>query len=164
MKNIIFLDIDGVLNNYNADPALRSKSRCGNFTGIDKDKTLRLAKIVNETNAYLILVSTWKTGWVSYEYEYNDFYHIKYLKNHLWKKGKLKIIDITKEQDTSMRGHGIKKYLSGLLNVKNWIVLDDEIFPDYEELNILPHLIKIDGNIGLTDKDVDAAIKILQEK
>ena len=47
----IFLDIDGVLNCNGVNGKGRSKSRCGAFLGIDKDKTQRLAKIVRETNA-----------------------------------------------------------------------------------------------------------------
>ena len=77
----IFLDIDGVLN------ASNSKSYCGKFLGIDKDKTQRLARIVNKTNSILILSSSWKVGWEPRKrydlYTPPIYYHAKYLNNHL---------------------------------------------------------------------------------
>ena len=89
----IFLDIDGVLNNFSTDKQTRSKSRCGALIGIDKDKVKRLAKIIEKTNAILILISSWKMGWEpkgNYTVDrFNSNYHAKYLDNHLKKKGKL---------------------------------------------------------------------------
>ena len=161
----IFLDIDGVLNANGNTKATRSKSRCGQLLGIDKDKVKRLAKIVNNTNAILILISTWKVGWQPHR-NYTireDFsnYHAKYLDNHLKKKGNLIITDKTKEKNLERRGMGIKSYLVLHPEITDWIVLDDEIFSDYQEYNILPHLIKTDASIGLTDENAAAAIQML---
>ena len=49
----IFLDIDGVLNN-------------GTGPFLHEDKVKLLSEIIEETNAKIILVSSWKDGW------YND--------------------------------------------------------------------------------------------
>ena len=165
--NAIFLDIDGVLNSN-----INSKSHCGDFAGIDKDKVTRLAKIVRETNSIIILISSWKNGWQpnrKYKVdEYNIYnipysnYHAKYLDNHLRKKGNLIITDKTKERNPEMRGTGIRNFLSEHPDIKNWVVLDDEIFYDYREQNIIPHLIKINPEYGLTDNDAETAIKMLQ--
>lgn len=162
----IFLDIDGVLNCYN------SKSRCGNCLGIDKDKTQILSKIVKTTSADLILTSSWKIGWEPYPHYKQlerqgiyDFYiswsHAKYLNNHLKNKGNLTCKDKTRETDLRNRGQGIKEYLDLHPEYTKWIVLDDEIFEDYSKYNILPHLIKTNPEYGLTEKDADAAITIL---
>lgn len=167
----IFLDIDGVLNGYGIDEEHRSKSRCGAFTGIDKDKTQRLAKIVRKTDAILILTSSWKIGWEpkgNYTvektdiYSYSSNYHAKYLDNHLKKKGKLVITDKTRERNLNYRGMGIKEYLLRHPEITEWIVLDDEIFPDYYERKIMPHLLQTNPNWGLTDEDADVAIKMLR--
>ena len=163
----IFLDIDGVLNSYGKE----SKSRCGNYTGIDKDKVQRLAKIVQETDAILILTSSWKMGWepkgkyTVYKYgvyEPATNYHAKYLDNHLKKKGKLILTDKTRERNLAERGNGIKAYLTQHPEITDWIVLDDEIFSDFKEHGILPHLLQTNYLYGLTDDDAEIAIKMLK--
>ena len=55
---IIFLDIDGVLNYRGC----KSKSPSGCY-GIEQDKVKLLKNIVEQTNAKLVLTSTWKTDW-----------------------------------------------------------------------------------------------------
>ena len=169
----IFLDIDGVLNCFNTDKRIRSKSRCGSFLGIDKDKTQRLATIVKETGAILILTSSWKIGWEpkgnytvdKYDiYEEATNYHAKYLDNHLKKKGKLVITDKTRERNLNQRGMGIKAYLAQHPEIKDWIVIDDEVFYDFEHYKIFPHLVHTDPQFGLTDADVTAAIMMLNGK
>lgn len=161
----IFLDIDGVLNNFNTNKKYRSKSRCRGLIGIDKDKTKRLAKIVQETNSILILTSSWKIGWEPKLNEINTLnYHAKYLNNHLRRKGKLFITDKTREYNLNYRGMGIKEYLIRHPEITEWIVLDDEIFPDYEYYKILPHLIQTDSQFGLTDAEATAAIMMLKGK
>ena len=163
MSNAIFLDVDGVLN------CNTSKSRCGNYLGIDKDKVKRLASIVEATSADIILTSTWKLGWCrnpapnsipSYDAPVFDK-AAKYLNNHLWKKGKLVVRNKTKERDLNYRGSGIRNYLDNHPEVTGWVVLDDFIFPDFEYRDILPHLILTDSNIGLTDEDANFAIEII---
>ena len=166
----VFLDIDGVLNNFNKDKKIRSKSRCGNLLGIDKDKVQKLARIVNQTDAEIILTSTWKMGWEPHRKYYyapvvNGYnYHAKYLDTHLQKKGNLTIKDKTRESDLIDRGMGIRMYLRAHPEIRYWVVLDDEIFPDFKERGIFPHLVKTDSLIGLTDADADAAIKILNNQ
>lgn len=56
---------------------------------------------------------------------------------------------------------GIKAYLSAHPKITNWIVLDDEIFIDFEERGIIPHLVKTNPTLGLTDNDAETAIKML---
>ena len=169
--NAIFLDIDGVLNANGTDVFTRSKSRCGSFLGIDKDKVKRLATIVKETDAILILSSSWKIGWEpNHKYKVNSYdrydpcssYHAKYLDNHLKKKGGLVVSDKTTERNLAQRGMGIKAYLLAHPEITNWIVLDDEIFYDFQERGIMPHLVKTDPTYGLTDADAEAAIKMLK--
>ena len=54
---VIFLDVDGVLNDQ------ASNSKCGFYTGIDDKKVKRLRAIVEATNAKIVLVSSWKKHW-----------------------------------------------------------------------------------------------------
>lgn len=59
---------------------------------------------------------------------------------------------------------GIKAYLTLHPEITNWIVLDDEIFIDFEERGIMPHLVKINPIYGLTDNDAETAIKMLNSQ
>ena len=158
---------DGVLNCYGTNKETRSKSKCGNYIGIDKDKTKRLARIVKETDAILILSSSWKIGWEPkgrYKTEGIFSYHAKYLDNHLKKKGGLILNNKTRERNLNERGMGIKAYLILHPEITDWIVLDDEIFPDFQIHGIFPHLIKTDPLFGLTDECAEVAIKMLNNQ
>ena len=133
-------------NNCSTDKKTRSKSNCGSYVGIDKDKTKLLAKIVKETDAILVLSSSWKIGWEpkgDYNKESVYNYHAKYLDNHLKKKGGLVLQDKTRERNLDERGMGIKAYLILHPKITNWIVLDDEIFADFQIRGIMPHLVKV---------------------
>lgn len=154
---VIFLDIDGVLN------SVKSKSRYDGYIGIDNSKVKLLKEIIKETNAKIVLTSTWKKHW---EKDSNLICHhdAKYLNNKLRKQG-LFILDKTIDNDSN-RGEGIHNWIKEY-NVSNWVVLDDEIFKDYEEYGILKHLVKTEfydkNGGGLQESHVEEAIRILSE-
>lgn len=105
-----------------------------------------------------MLVSTWKIGWHKGNNEHRDNL-ANYLDKRLAEEG-LTILDKT-EGSVSDRGAGIVDWLSKH-HVESWIVLDDEIFKDYEACGIMPHLVKTsfyDG--GLKEKHVEMAIGML---
>ncbi len=162
---VIFLDVDGVLNCETSESYVITEDGQV-FTGIDKDKVKRLASIVAATGADIVLSSSWKNGW----YTSNGLLfgsttlsnHAKYLRNHLYKKGKLFIRDKT---PNSYRGRGneIIFWLKTHPQTKAWVVLDDEEWFDFYEYDeILRHWVKTDYNVGLTDDDATAAIQILK--
>ncbi len=159
----IFLDVDGVLN------CSTSKSFChddlyGIITGIDSDKVKRLAKIVEITGAEIILSSDWKDGWNKY-YTGRRPSHVKYLDNHLYKKGKLTIKDKTPNTSKGswFRGNEILTYLRSHPDITDYVILDDTFFEDFSTKEISEHLVLTDHKVGLTDFDVEKAIKILGE-
>lgn len=152
---LIFLDIDGVLNCQN------SRTKCMGFIGIDDDKVKRLKQIVDATDAKIILCSSWKNGWepVFKDEQREDGHYI----DRKMKRQGLKIINKTDDKGSD-RGAGIKKFLENFKSVDSWIVLDDEVFDDYEELGIMPHLVQTDfynDNGGIQEEHVQLAIKIL---
>ena len=99
-------------------------------------------------------------------YDKFEYPHAKYLDDHLWKKGKIKITNKTPTMfdETKMRGRSIKAYLSLHPGYKNWVVLDDILFSDYAETGIYPHLVLTDPQFGLTDDDAAAALRILKNE
>ena len=161
MCKVIFLDVDGVLN------CATSKSSCydtvcGVVTGIDSDKVKRLAKIVEATGAEIVLSSDWKDGWSKY-YTSSKPSHAKYLDNHLYKKGRLTIKDKTPNTNKGswFRGEEILAYLRSHKDVENYVILDDTFFEDFSIKEISEHLVLTEYKVGLTDDDVEKAIKIL---
>lgn len=148
---IIFLDVDGVLNSNDTEDVFHG------FIGLDYSGIKLLREIVDATGAEIVLVSSWKHRWYKDNKELQDSL-ANYLDQRLAEEG-LKIID--KTEGMSDRGVGIVAWLSEH-PTESWIVLDDEIFGDYEECGIMPHLVKTsfyDG--GLKDKHVELAVKML---
>ena len=152
-RKFIFLDIDGVLN-YQG-----SNARCGGFLGIDDSKVEILAKIVKETGAKIILVSTWKEFWFRSDKDEQDEL-ANYLDRKLKRHG-LKIIDKTYDHIYN-RGQGISNWLyknvfTEAVQTCSWIVIDDEVFEDYDKY-VGRHLVKTSFSRGLTWGDADVAI------
>ena len=154
---IIFLDIDGVLNEE------KSRSRCLGYRGIDDKKVENLAKIVKATGAKIVLISTWKDDWRK-----TDKTHQGMMANYLDKKLKkqgLTILDKTESVDKASgfhlsRGEGILEYLS-THTVEKYVILDDYQF-DYDGCGLTENYVKTDEQKGgLTDELSQKAIEIL---
>ena len=170
MNKFIFLDIDGVLNSlqiYHDDP--KHAPNCHGLMGIENCKVKLLSQIVQATDAEIILVSSWKRCFVSYmrhrETKEVGSYDAcgKYLYNklsaeHLHIKG----TTLNYEVNSGTRGQGIQAFLKAHPS-DAWVVLDDEIFDDYETYDIISHLVKTNDYTGLTEENVQEAIKKLNE-
>lgn len=150
LNKVIFLDVDGVLN----DRFTEDRTPDG-FIGLNHSMIDHLKAIVDQTGASVILVSTWKDEWdVNPDERSNDG---EYLHDMLLGHG-IRIFDKTQD-NTSDRGHGIVRYLQSHPEIQKWIVLDDEVFFDYEECGIMDHLVKTRyGFGGLTNQLAKEAI------
>ena len=73
---IIFLDVDGVLN------CKSTPDRCYGYIGIEDEKVNHLKRIVEETSAKIVLISSWKEYWKKNPYKS----HQDCLANYLDKK------------------------------------------------------------------------------
>ena len=157
---LIFLDIDGVLNNE------FTPDRCDGFLGIEDRYVENLKKIVDsDKDVRIVLSSTWRLGYTRYGYKLE--HHQEYLENKLSKQG-LKIYDVTPEMTRSgeSRGREINQWLEDhkYLDVEQWVVLDDEYFYDFDTYNIIPHWISTNPFVsggGLNNKKVEQAIRVL---
>ena len=153
---IIFLDVDGVLNNS------RSKENFENMAGCETAKIKLLRKIVKATDAILVLSSDWRISES----------HFKYLNARLNKHG-LRISSQTPVLKRSHRGFEINSWLrkNDDLNIESWIIIDDEIFTDFYSFDdehgrpYIDHLVLTNDfytpNGGLSQEDVDEAIELL---
>lgn len=162
---VIFLDIDGVLN-Y---PSWYSDDRNpGNLNGREGDLDPlcidRVIKICEETSAKVVISSDWKLAWVgtkirlsgmglseNYVIDKTPDYVINRLDPHTY---------FTKDQSgyELSRGHEIDLWLSAHPECTNYVILDDRT--DFTE-DQQPHFIKVDGDTGLTDDNVEIAIMTL---
>lgn len=153
---IIFLDVDGVLNTE------KSRSRCGNYIGIDNDKLLRVKRIVIETGAKIVLVSTWKQNWE--RLQGRKIYRDKsadYLDRKFRKIG-LTVYDKTSdwvEGKYLSRGEGVLEYIYRK-RIKTFAIIDDYQF-DYDGCGLTDCYVKINNKIGITDENVQQAMGIL---
>jgi len=138
--NLIFLDIDGVLNSehfYQITPYYT-------WDLFDPVCVILLNKLIKENNAFLIISSDWRKT-----------YGISQIRD-IFKQNKIKgtIIDCTSIEFNKEKG--INEYLKKLskkLKV-NYIVLDDE------KLNI-NNLVQTNLKYGFSFKDYEKASKIL---
>lgn len=154
---IIFADVDGVLN---CEDTL---DRCGYYIGIEDAKVKQLKKIVDATDAKIVLSSTWRLGFDNKGHRLEQA--AEYLTNKL-AKCDLKIFDMTKDYN-HQRGKEIHEWLTRHPEVDQWVVLDDEWFPDFNYYGIGSHHVQTwmytsRGEGGLTDSAVEEAIKILK--
>ena len=152
---VIFLDVDGVLN-FASTEARTSSGALGIATAPVKN----LRDIVKATGAYIVLTSTWKDEWNFNEDDCSP--DGLYLVRKLKREG-LHILDKTQDMVLN-RGQGIQEWLNKHKGVESWVVLDDEIFPDYEARGIMPHLVQTSfGTDGLNKTLAAKAIDILNK-
>lgn len=172
---VLFLDIDGVLNSDNwfgyrlyciknnmYDRVLNfidtnDENTEHKLTMIDDRAIANLNRIVEETGCKVVLSSSWRS---SQESENVFTQYILKLKGF-----KYELYDVTprlwhKEFGTQ-RGEEIHSWInkeSEKNEIESYVILDDDSDMLPEQMN---NFIHVDSNIGLTDKDVFTAIKIL---
>lgn len=137
----IFLDIDGVMNTS------ESWSLSLNQQILD-EKVMLLKQIVDKTDAKIVISSSWRS--------FNRHMEVVIEK---FSKYDLYIYSITpKLGGNNQRGDEIRKWLKYNPKFDSFVILDDDSdMKEYTET----HLIKTDYNIGLTQKQVDKAISML---
>jgi hypothetical protein len=155
---VIFLDIDGVLNNEQTN----AKSPDG-YIGIGNTLLKRLSSIVKETNARIVLSSTWKSEWDKNESLCSN--DGKYMVKKFRQLGLLvfdKIEDI--DNSLSTRGAAIMKYLEYHSEVEEWVVIDDDEFDFAKYPEIMDRFVHTDHLKGLVEEDVKKAIELLSKE
>ena len=159
---VILLDIDGVLNCAKSNSRIPSPEEPNVwYVGIDSDKMRNLVKIVQETDAKIVLTTTWRDHYEVGAYKQMDPVG-KYMNNKFRKFG-LKIYDKIEPGKRFNRGIGAKRWLEEHPEVIDFVILDDEEMGYYTDYDLFdPHFVKTlwDGH-GLTENCANAAIKIL---
>jgi len=171
MMKVIFLDIDGVLNNENT---FIKKYKEFSSTGkiipeIDMQMVMRLKQIVNATGAVIVLSSSWKLGW-----DINFTKCSQHCKDLIliFSEYNLKIFDKTPNIEHGNRQREIKEWLKNHPETEKFVILDDEttflmdfVGKQLVKTSILPDgvmLTNMKDTTGLQEKHVKEAIKILE--
>ena len=159
---IIFLDIDGVLNPSVNIWMRKKKGESTNSNNIilPGDKIYRLKRIVNSTNASIVMSSSWRLGFKSATFEPSKSYQNAY--NQLARYG-IYMIGWTPLHKDRNRGIEIQWWLNQFYEtnhyIPNYVIIDDNI-RDLLELHS-GHIIKTTTILGLQDEHVNIAISIL---
>lgn len=149
--NVVFLDVDGVLNTLSA----KERSPMG-YIGIQKSKVRILHTILKQNDASLVLTTSWKRSWSRSVPELSMNEDARYMVEQF---ADADVFACDKTNDDGFdRGQGIAEWLHTHPH-KGWIVLDDEIFHDYRDYGIFAHLIRtsIAPNGGLKEKHIRIA-------
>ena len=164
MHKVLFLDIDGVLNTKEFHSKMKKDTPKDEYGyAFDPVAVANLKHIIEETDAEIVISSSWK------------FHGVAKLRK-MWKQRNLPghILDITPNtvsdeillnanlDDMELgvcRGNEIKEWLSMHKGeVSNYVIIDDfdDLLPEQEE-----HAVLTETLIGLTERDAENAIKIL---
>jgi len=152
----MFLDIDGVLNNY------FTKETVEGFTFVSNDKIQMLKEILDKTGAQIVLTSYWRIGWDNTnKIEKRSREQVGYFNALKERLDKFGIEIMSRTEKLSNRGQEIDAWLKGWNGeiVESYVVLDD-----MDEENIYPHdhrLVQTHLSRGLTIINVQNAIDML---
>ena len=164
MNNIIFLDIDGVLNYKDFFKEMKSirvnyskylnddvtKKILIKLLDIDYNKLNLLKELIDETNSSVVITSSWRNLTI-----------YPFLEEYLINMG-IPIIDTTKYLD-GRREIEIKEYFY-THEVDNYLIIDDDLFKTYDE-ELFSHFIHTNFyHNGLTENDVYEGIYKLKKK
>lgn len=153
IDKVIFLDIDGVLNYtlwYIDD------RNPGNLNGQEGDLDPlcidKINKLCEETGAKIVISSDWRI-----HYGYKDRLELAGLKNIIGHTP-ITIFD-TYGTYHFTRGEEIQMWLEWHPNINKYVIIDDRTDFTNEQKQFF---VKVDSDIGLTDKDIQLAKNILK--
>lgn len=157
--NIIFLDIDGVLNTERFQTIQVKNCECDwheaqfNFDPICMNN---LKEIINKFDAYVVITSTWR-----YWRDKNGQPWTELIGNFNKYNIKERIIDIipilSKYNSELCRGDEIKEWLKNHNDISNFVIIDDE----NDMLDLSNKLVQCDYITGLTDTIKEKCFEIL---
>lgn len=150
--NIIFLDIDGVLNN-----SFTETTTVTGWTFVEDFLIRNLKKIIDATNAKIVLSSSWRWGYWSTGNDRLDYLELV----EKFSNFGIFIADITPAFRSNDREEEILWWLDNNFENGNFIILDDEA--NYFN-SLLPHVVKTDRALGLTQKEITKAINMLTKE
>lgn len=170
IPTFIFLDIDGPCLSVNHRKRLKENGKSTAPQNIEFEKSILdlIHNVIVETNAKIILSSTWRFGLDVKENVQLDPQH-KNLIEQFALSG-LAISDCTPIRDDGCRGKEILEFLETYASDHNinkdniaYIVIDDDSW-DIDPYIHPAYFIEVDGVVGFTKNDSDFAIYSLNKQ
>lgn len=165
IEKVIFLDIDGVLNNFDSPEVHREV--------IDKNMVLRLKRIVDASGANIILTSSWRLFYHTWQ-NCGDQRLAEHYKKLMaaFEESNITVYGVTNEVSygANSRPEEINEWLGSHQDIKNYVILDDSswdwgILSDYVVTTRRRDYYSENGwRSGLEDEDADRAISILSDE
>jgi len=156
LRPIIFLDIDGVLNRHKHATHIR----------LEDDLVLHLKRLVDETNATIVLSTFWRhfdeyIAYILSRYGIAASRVIGKTPGVGHNKGAMVGRSASDVHEYASRAHEIEAWLASNHNsTKRFVILDDR--PSASNDNLKNHFVHVQTTSGLTAQNVDTAISILQ--
>lgn len=159
---VIFLDIDGVLDIFNTEQYMQV---------LMKDAVQRLKRIVDETDAKIVVASNWRYGCDQYKDRIKERQHYPQECDNWLLLAKvlgeydMEIQDVTPWEDSlTTRSEEILEYVKRHPQIESYVILDDCFSDDYSQFpELQKKLVFVDANQALQDYDVEKAVGILQD-
>lgn len=160
--NVLFLDIDGVLNSgpwlaletENSEEFHSRTDICQGTKDMDPEAVGRLQRIVDATGAKIVLSSSWR-----YLYQPKKFMEL--LRAHGFVGDLIGATPLSEDvPGRKCRGDEVAMWLeeNSFLDIKRFVILDDaESFGDLEH-----RLVRTNFECGLTDENVKSAIALFE--
>lgn len=154
---VLFLDMDGVVNNSIGDdlvtlPMLNNLGKtcyATLFSGVNINPFCKLLNWLQEEDIKIVISSTWRLTMTP---ELFNRYFRKYFRNYR-KDLVVGLTTVNLYPKYMHRGTEIKDYLNKHNDITEYIVIDDDI-DDIVEVLPQHRVVKINGNTGLTDRDI----------
>lgn len=151
----IFLDIDGVLNSEEWDRYVQSFTYGARFNScylLSQEMILRLQNVVFQTNAEIILTSSWRTNEraMCALTRQLSLYH-------------LSIRDTTLYSTYNTRADDIKEWLRGHPNIHSYVIVDDTDDGFTQDEVLSTHFVQTTYAQGLTPEKAEKIIEILNK-
>lgn len=147
MDKFLFLDIDGVLNQFGSKELY-----------LDKRALKLLTDFVKKNNVKIVLSSSWRIAKNTTYIVGSGINPYELIKTTLQQYG-VEIFDVTGILKT--RGDEIDTWLMTKTNREfKYVILDDlDDFYTFQK----PYFVKVDGRVGLSQKDINKMEKILND-
>lgn len=165
--NIIFLDVDGVLNDFYT---LKKRGKRNIFEepelDLDEDKIKLLKELIDKTNAKIVLSSSWRVFFDKDTLNPKNN-HGQELRRLLYKYG-LEIYSLTKRSGNGKREDEINDWLENHDDIESFVILDDEDshLPGFVGENLVKteYYSENSEECGLTPNHVEEAVRIMNQK
>lgn len=154
--DVLFLDIDGVLNGHDYSPDAESST-------IRKECVVNLSRILTQSDCKVVIISAWRYMILGEAMTIKGFEYM--LRTHGLAGIKDRIVGITRKdyesgqvENSTERADQITEWLGEHKEVSNYVVLDDLDLGH----SLFHPFVQTDGKVGLTAQDVEKVLHIFK--